>query len=72
MTTKDILKAMGKGAVLCMTYTGDEDRPCEYFLHPSKVVIRTDVAEQIIALPGVRAGEDSLIPDHPAQTWRIV
>lgn len=70
MTTKEVLAAMQKGAVLCMEFSGTLDQPKVYWLEPKRILIRSDVAEGVISLPGVKPGGDSLFKDAVAQTWR--
>jgi hypothetical protein len=62
------LAAMSKGAILCRGYEGFED---VFWLEPRRIRIRSDVARQIIVLPGVVSGKDGLFDDSYAQTWRI-
>lgn len=56
MTTKQILEAMAKGAILCMGYEGRDK--VSGLSHG--IIVRSDVAEKIISLPGVASGGDSL------------
>lgn len=68
MTSKQVLDAMSKGAVLCMEFSGG-DRV--YWLEPKRVILRSDVAERILSLPNMKSGGDSLFKDTPCQTWRL-
>ena len=68
MTTKQILEAISKGAILCMEYDG---RDKVFWIEPRRVIVRSDVAEKIIGLLNVKSGGDSLFKDAPAQTWRL-
>ena len=68
MSTKEILEAMTKGAILCMEYNG---RDKVFWIEPRRIIVRSDVAEKIIGLPNVQSGGDSLFKDAPAQTWRL-
>ena len=67
-TTKEILEAMSKGAILCMEYNGLDK---VFWIEPRRVIVRCDVAEKIISLPSVKSGGDSLFKNSPAQTWRL-
>jgi hypothetical protein len=42
-----------------------------YWLEPKRVIIRSDIAERILSLPGVKGGGDSLFKDVTCQTWRL-
>jgi hypothetical protein len=66
MTAKEVIKAMGKGAVLCKEYAPAGP---VYWLEPKRFVIRSDVAATVIKLPGIVAG-DGLFRDEAGQTWR--
>lgn len=68
MTTKQILEAMAEGAILCMGYEG---RDKVFWIEPRRIIVRSDVAEKIISLPGVASGGDSLFKNVPAQTGRL-
>jgi hypothetical protein len=49
-TTTQVLEAMRKGAVLCLGHEGFEQ---VYWLEPKRIIIRRDVAQRIIGLPGI-------------------
>lgn len=69
MKTTDILERMMNGAVLCCGYHEFEK---VWWLHPgSHGLIRRDVAEQIIKLPGIEPSTDSLIEGALPQTWKV-
>jgi hypothetical protein len=68
MTTKQILAAMKSGSTLCLGY--GEHGPT-WWLHPSRVIVRSDVAEKIRALPGIEPSGDSLFHDFCSQTWKL-
>ena len=68
MTTKQILEAMAKGAVLCCGLEGGES---VFWLEPRRIIIRSDIARAIIAMPGLAPGRDGLFDDSYSQTWRI-
>lgn len=71
MTTKEVLAAMfEKKAVLCMEFTGDTTQHRVYWLEPGRKLIRSDVAENVIAFPGIKPGGETLFKDDIAQTWR--
>jgi hypothetical protein len=70
MNTKDVLKEMSKGAVLCMEHTADTTQPKVFWLEPKRILIRADIAEAVTKLPGVLPGGDSLFRDAVSQTWR--
>ena len=65
MKTSEILEKLSKGAVLCMGYDEDGEH---YWLEPSRVTVRTDVAEQLITV--LEPGGDRLFKDFASQTWR--
>jgi hypothetical protein len=67
MTTKEVLAALGKGAVLCKEYAYSGP---VFWLEPKRIIIRSDVAERVIASPGIVPGSDRLFEDAPPQTWR--
>jgi hypothetical protein len=67
MTTKEVLKAMNRGAVLCMEYASGRR---VYWLEPKRTIIRSDVADTVIKLPGIVPGGDRLFKDEVGQTWR--
>jgi hypothetical protein len=62
MTTKQILEAMTKGAILCVEYNGPDK---VFWIEPRRVIVRSDVAEKIIGL------RRQPLKDAPAQTWRL-
>jgi len=66
VTEKQIIQAMSEGAILCM-----ERSPRVYWIEPSRIIVRSDTAQKIIALPGVVGGGDSLFKDTLCQTWRL-
>jgi len=68
MTAKETLAAMSKGEILCMGFDGLNK---SYWLEPSRRMVRSDVAERIIALPGIVPGGDRLFKDSAPQTWRM-
>jgi hypothetical protein len=68
MTSKQVLEAMQKGAVLCMEYDGQDK---VYWLEPKRIIIRSNVAEAILTFPNLKSGGDSLFRDTPCQTWRL-
>ena len=68
MTTKQILAAMANGAALCLGY-GEHGRT--FWLHPSRVIVRTDVAEKIITLHGIEPSGDNLFRNSCSQTWKL-
>jgi len=68
MTTKQVLAAMSKGAVLCKEYAYGGP---VFWLEPKRIIIRSNVAERVIACPGIVPGSDGLFKDAPPQTWRI-
>jgi hypothetical protein len=59
---------MSKGAILCKGHTRDGPT---YWLHPSRLMVRADLAERITQLPGVKAGRDGLF-DDASQTWKLL
>ena len=67
MTTKEVLAAMSKCAVLCKehAYGGPV-----FWLEPRRIIIRSNVAERVIAYPGIVPGSDRLFDDARPQTWR--
>jgi hypothetical protein len=67
MTTKEVVKAMIKGAVLCMEYAPAGP---VYWLEPKRIIIRSDIADRVIKLPGIVPGGDRLFKDEVGQTWR--
>ena len=67
MTAKEVIIAMSKGAVLCKEY--DRNGPV-FWLEPRRIIIRSNVAERVIAYPGIVPGSDRLFDDAPPQTWR--
>jgi hypothetical protein len=69
MTTKQILEALAKGAVLCRGLEGGET---VFWLEPRRIIIRSDVARAIISMPGLVPGKDGLFDDSYSQTWRII
>ena len=66
MTAKEVVNAMAQGAILCMEFAGSER---VYWLEPKRKLIRSDVAERVIGLPGISPGGDSLFKDAVSQTW---
>jgi hypothetical protein len=66
MTTKEVLAAMSKGAMLCKEY--DRNGPV-FWLEPRRIIIRSDIAERVIACPGIVPGGDRLFTDAAPQTW---
>jgi hypothetical protein len=68
VTEKQIIQAMSGGAILCMERS---PRGNVYWIQPSRIIVRSDTAEKIIALPGVVGGGDSLFKDALCQTWRL-
>ena len=67
MTAKEVLKAMSKGAVLCKEYA---PAGAVYWLEPKRIIIRSDVANAVIKLPGIVPGDDCLFRDEAGQTWK--
>jgi hypothetical protein len=68
MTSQKIIRLMAKGSTLCM---GWRDGERQYWLEPSRLTVRSDMAEKIITLPGIKPGGDSLFHDLKSQTWRL-
>jgi hypothetical protein len=66
MTAKEVIKAMGKGAVLCKEYAPAGP---VYWLEPKRIIIRSDVAATVSRLPGIVSG-DGLFKGEAGQTWR--
>jgi hypothetical protein len=64
VTEKQIIQAMSEGAILCM-----ERSPRVYWIEPSRIIVRSDTAQKIIALQV--GGGDSLFKDTLCQTWRL-
>lgn len=67
-TTKSVLAAMRKGATLCKGFVRGGRA---FWLHPSMVIVSADLAERIIALPGVKPNGDGLFEDA-SQTWKLI
>jgi len=68
MDLKQVVKAMGKGATLCMEY--DSEHGKVFWLEPGRTLVRQDVGERVVQLPFVVPGGDSLFKDTPNQTWK--
>jgi hypothetical protein len=66
MTTKEVIEAMRKGAVLCMEHNEDGKT---YWLEPRRIIVRSDVARNVISFPGIKKGGDKLFKDAVDQTW---
>ena len=64
MRTPDILEALAKGATLCKGYEPDGT---VYWLEPRRIIIRADVALNII--PMLQESGDGLFEDA-TQTWK--
>jgi hypothetical protein len=41
-----------------------------YWLEPKRIIVRSDVADRVIKLPGIVPGGDRLFKDAVDQTWR--
>lgn len=71
MNMKQVLQAMQQeGSVLCMEYGTTKEQPRVYWLEPKRILVASDVAQNVIGFPGVVPGGDSLFKDDTAQTWR--
>ena len=68
MTEKEVVKAMSKGAVLCREHAPSG---AVYWLEPRRIIIRSDVANVVIGLPGIVSGGDGLFGDGCSQTWNM-
>ena len=69
MTNKQLLERVAKGETLCMGYDPDGERL--WWLEPSRLTVRSDVAEKIITLHGIEPSGDSLFRDSCSQTWKL-
>ncbi len=70
MTRKQLQLALEKkGATLCFGY--DREGEESWWLEPSRLRVRRDQAEQIIALLELVPNGDSLFSDFRSQTWKL-
>jgi hypothetical protein len=68
MKATDVLAALSnKGAAMCKGYTKDGRT---YWIHPTRAIVPTALAEQVIKLPGVKPCGDGLFADA-SQTWKL-
>jgi hypothetical protein len=67
MTAKEVVEAMARGAVLCMEHAPEGK---VFWLEPKRILIRADVGERVVQIPGIRPGGDVLFNDCASQTWK--
>jgi hypothetical protein len=65
MKMKEINAALAEGEILCSAHG---PKGTEYWLEPSYMTVRSDLAERLIQT--LQPGGDSLFSDHLSQTWR--
>jgi len=68
MTAKEEAAAMSSGSTLCMEFDGDGNKV--FWLEPRRILIRADVGERVVMLPGIIPGGDSLFDNTTSQTWK--